>query len=153
MPRGCSAHQMKGLETLICLATKILKIGLKLRELLPWQSTYPELPVEITITLHIPIQFTKPEMMSAFSILENFDCQGHNSLNLGLVFKPKHISFPRPFFYICWTTTWHVPTWPETCLKFCPSKMKITKVEKNGLLTSSIDTLHDSLYSDGHRLI
>ena len=32
MPRGCSAHQMKAIETLICLATKILKIGLKLRE-------------------------------------------------------------------------------------------------------------------------
>ena len=33
--RGCSAHQKKGLETLICFATKILKIGPKLRELEP----------------------------------------------------------------------------------------------------------------------
>ena len=32
---GPSSHQMKGLETLICLATKILKIGPKLRELWP----------------------------------------------------------------------------------------------------------------------
>ena len=34
-------------------------------------------------------------MMSALSILENFDCQGHNSLNFGPIFKifvPKHIS-------------------------------------------------------------
>ena len=35
--------QMKGLETLICLATKILKIRPKLRELWPQQSKYPEL--------------------------------------------------------------------------------------------------------------
>ena len=34
---------MKALETLICLATKILKIGPKLRELWPQQSKYPEL--------------------------------------------------------------------------------------------------------------
>ena len=34
----------------MCLGTKILKIGPKLRELWPCQSKYPELPIEITIT-------------------------------------------------------------------------------------------------------
>ena len=36
-------------------------------------------------------------MDHALSTLENFDCQGHNSLNSGQIFKilvPKHISFP-----------------------------------------------------------
>ena len=48
VPRGCSAHQMKGLGPLMCLATKILKIGPKLRELWPWQSKYPEPCIEVT---------------------------------------------------------------------------------------------------------
>ena len=42
-------------------------------------------------------------MDHALSHLEYFDCQGHNSLNFGPIFKilvPQHISFPRPFFFI-----------------------------------------------------
>ena len=72
-------------------------------------------------------------MDHALSILESFDCQGHNSLNFGPIFKilvPKHISFPRPFFFIYCTSTWHVPTWPETCPKMGPWKTKITKIKK-----------------------
>ena len=39
--------------------------------------------------------------MSALGILENFHCQGHNSLNLVPIFKmfvPNHISFPQMNF-------------------------------------------------------
>ena len=35
------------------------------------------------------------------------------SFKFGPIFKilvPKHISFPRPFFFILWSATWHVPT-------------------------------------------
>ena len=35
--------RIKGLEKLICLGTKILKIGPKLRELWPWQSKFSKL--------------------------------------------------------------------------------------------------------------
>ena len=63
------------------------------------------LTIKITIKHPHPIQeLTRPEMMTALSILENFGCQeDHNSLNFGLIFKifvPQHISFPRPFFFI-----------------------------------------------------
>ena len=40
--RGCCTHQMKGLEKLMCFATKILKIGPKLRKLWHWQWNCPE---------------------------------------------------------------------------------------------------------------
>ena len=66
-----------------------------------------------------------------------FECQGHNSLNSGLILKilvPKHISFPRPFFFILWSITWHVAMWPKTCPKVGPWKMKITKVKKTALV-------------------
>ena len=42
-------------------------------------------------------------MDHALSNLEYFECRGHNSLNFDLIFKilvPKHIYFPRPFFFI-----------------------------------------------------
>ena len=96
MPRGCSAHQKKGLETLICLATKILKIGPKLGELWPFQSKYPE-PL-IKVTSHKEV--IRAEMMSALKISGYFECQGFNSLNFGPIFKilvAKHISVSRPF--------------------------------------------------------
>ena len=47
-------------------------------------------------------------MDHALSNLEYFACQGHNSLNFGLIFKilvPRHSSFPRPFFFI-WRSLW-----------------------------------------------
>ena len=65
MPRGCYAHQMKGLEKLICLGTKILKIGPKLKELWPEQYNSPDLLSKVTSDqelvrpegcLHRPIQ-------------------------------------------------------------------------------------------------
>ena len=65
-----------------------------------------------------------------------------NSLNFSPIFKilvPKHIYFPRPFFFIFWSTTWHVPTWPETCPKVRPWK-KIKKIKKI-LLPGSIPLL------------
>ena len=59
-------------------------------------------------------------MDHALSNLENFECQGHNSLNFDPIFKifvPKHISFLRPVTFILlnnyktfsfyWTTIKH----------------------------------------------
>ena len=83
-----------------------------------------------------------------------FDCQRHNYLNFVLIFKivvSKHISFPRPSILIYSTSTWHVPTWPETCPKDSPWKMKITKVEKNELSRCMCaDFFHIYTYKGGH---
>ena len=131
VPRGWSPMKKKGLGKLIGLGIKILRIGPKLRELWPW-------PWQSKSPLHIPIQeLIRLKMLSALSILEDFDCLGHNSLNVGPILKilvPTPISFPRPFFSIYWSTTWHVPMWPETCPKVGPCKLKVEKVENHGLV-------------------
>ena len=98
VPRGCSAHQMKGLETLICLATKILKIGPKLRELEPWHSKYSKTFNADIISALISSLW----LVTLMSGSGYFDCQGHNSLNFGPIFKilvAKHISVSRPFIW------------------------------------------------------
>ena len=90
---------MKGLETLICLATKILKIGPKLRELKPWHSKYPEIFNADIISALI----TSLWLVTLMSGSGYFDCQGHNSLNFGPIFKilvAKHISVSRPFIHV-----------------------------------------------------
>ena len=96
--RGCSAHQMKGLETLMCLATKILKIGPKLWELETWHSKYPEtFYADILSALIYSLWLVT--LMSGSGYL---DCQGHNSPNFGLIFKilvAKHICVSRPFIW------------------------------------------------------
>jgi hypothetical protein len=82
-------------------------------------------------------------MDHALSILESFDCQGHNSLNFGPIFKilvPKHISFPRPFFFIYCTSTWHVPRGQKRVLKWVHEKQKSQKLKKI-LLPGSIPAL------------
>ena len=109
VPRGCSAHQMKGLGPLICLATKILKIGPKMRELWPWQSKYTDPRIKVT----------SPSLISSLGLVTSMrgsgylDCQGHNSLIFGLIFKilvAKHISGPRPFI---WCAEHPRGTWPR----------------------------------------
>ena len=109
VPRGCSAHQMKGLGPLMCLATKILKIGPKLRELWLWQSKYPEPRIEVTISGLIYSLWLVTSMRGS----GYFDCQSHNSLNFGPIFKilvAKHISVPRPFI---WCAELPCGTWPR----------------------------------------
>ena len=72
-------------------------------------------------------------MDHALSHLEYFDCQGHNSLNFGPIFKilvPQHISFPRPFFFIYWTSTWHMPRGQKRVLKVLHEKQKSLKLKK-----------------------
>ena len=108
-----------------------LKFG-ELRELWPWQSKYPDLPPYTSPFMSEPsLRWCLHWVFWRILIVK-----AYNSLNSGLIFKilvPKHISFPRPFIFICWTTMWHVPTWPETCPKVDPWKMKIRKVEKKEL--------------------
>ena len=46
------------------------------------------LTIKITIKHPHPIQeLTRPEMMTALSILENFEGQGHNSFNFGVIWS------------------------------------------------------------------
>ena len=73
-----------------------------------------------------------------------FECQGHNSLNSGPILKilvPKHISFPRPSILICWTSTWHVPTWQKRVLKIVNEKWKSQKLKKMTFPSSCEQTL------------
>ena len=80
----------------------------------------------------------------ALSNLENFDCQGHNSLNFDQIFKifvPKHISFPRPFIFIYWTTMWHVPRGQKRVLKIVNEKWKSQKLKKMTFPISCQQTL------------
>ena len=104
MTRWCHAHQMKGLGTLICLATKILKIGQKLTSMRG--SGY-------------------------------LDCQSHNSLNFGPIFKilvAKHISGPRPFI---WCAEHPRGTWPRASkrvLKLVHENQKLCFFDENQLL-------------------
>ena len=109
VPRGCSAHQMKGLGPLMCLATKILKIGPKLRELWLWQSKYPEPCIEVTSHK----EDIRPEMVTSMRGSGYLDCQSHNSLNFGPIFKilvAKRISVPRP---LIWCAELPCGTWPR----------------------------------------
>ena len=130
MPRGSSAHQMKGLGTLIRLATKILKIGQKLRELWLWQSKYPEPRIEVTSHKSL-------EMVTSMRGSGYFDWQGHNSLNFGPIFKilvAKHISGPRPFI---WCAEHPRGTWPRASkrvLKLVHENQKLCFFDKNQLL-------------------
>ena len=95
--------------------------------------------------LHISIQeFTRPEMRSAWGILLNIHCQGHNSLNSGPILKilvPKHISFPRPSILICWTSTWHVSRGQKRVLKIVNEKWKSQKLKKMTFPSSCEQTL------------
>ena len=91
------------------------------------------LTIKISWTACQSQELTRPDVLSPLNILENFYCQGHNSLNFYPIFKilvPKHMSVPRAFIFILWVTTSHVPTCPKTWPKACPSNKKITKIEK-----------------------
>ena len=133
VPRGCSAHQMKGLGPLICLAIKILTIGPELRELWLWQSKYPEPRIEVTISGLISSLWLVTLMRGSGYL----DCQSHNSLNFGPIFKilvAKHISVPRPFI---WCAEHPRGTWPRASkrvLKLVHENQKLCFFDKNQLL-------------------
>ena len=62
-----------------------------------------DLTIKISRTACQSQELTRPDVLSALSILKNFDCQGHNSLNFHPIFKilvPKHMSVPRAFIFI-----------------------------------------------------
>ena len=124
---------MKGLGTLICLATKILKIRPKLRELWLWQSKYPEPRIEVTSHK----EDIRPEMVTSMRGSGYLDCQSHNSLNFGPIFKilvAKHISGPRPFI---WCAEHPRGTWPRASkrvLKLVHENQKSCFFDENQLL-------------------
>ena len=129
MPRGCHAHQKKGLGSLICLATKILKIGPKMMELWHWQSKYPDPRIKVTSSSLI----SSLGLVTSMRGSGYFDCQGHNSLNFGPIFKilvAKHISVPRPFI---WCAEHPRGTWlyaPKRVLKLVHENQKSQKLKK-----------------------
>ena len=60
------------------------------------------LTIKITIT-HPHSGVNQTRDVVCIEYLEDFDCNGHNSLNFDPILKilvPKPISFPRPFFFI-----------------------------------------------------